>query len=94
MEAMMKRSLLCLGFLMILAGPGFSQTAKPQPAKPETARPEPAFYIVLNSLTKNCTVVDKMPRTDSPNITVASDAIYRTRVEAETARKTLAHCNQ
>jgi hypothetical protein len=84
MEAMMKRGLLCFGFLMILNVPGFSQTAKP----------EPAFYIVLNSLTKNCTVVDKMPRTDSPNITVASDAIYRTRVEAETARKTLVHCNQ
>jgi hypothetical protein len=94
MEAMMKRSLLCLGFLMILEGPGFSQAAKPEATKPVTAKPEPAFYIVLNSLTKNCTVVDKMPRTDSPNITVASDAIYQTRVEAETARKTLAHCNQ
>jgi hypothetical protein len=84
MEAAMKRSLLCFGFLMVLHGPGLSQTAKT----------EPAFYIVLNSLTKNCTVVDKMPHTDSPNITVASDAIYRTRLEAEAAKKTLTHCNQ
>jgi hypothetical protein len=81
---MMKRTLLCVGFLMILDGSGFSQPAKR----------EPAFYVVLNSLTKNCTVVDKMPRTDTPNITVASDTIYRSRAEAETAIKTLAPCNR
>jgi hypothetical protein len=82
-EAMMKRSLLCFGFLMILDGSGFSQPVKA----------EPAFYVVLNSLTKHCTVADKMPRTDTPNITVASDTIYRSRAEAETAIKTLAPCN-
>jgi hypothetical protein len=81
---MMKRNLLCFGFLMILGGSGLCQTAK-------TA---PAFYVVLNSLTKNCTVVDRMPRTDTPNITVASDTIYKTRTEAETAVKTLTPCNQ
>jgi hypothetical protein len=79
---MMKRSLLCFGFLIIPVGSGISQTAKT----------EPAFYVVLNSLTKNCTVVDKMPRTDTPNITVASDAIFRSRAEAETAIKTLTPC--
>jgi hypothetical protein len=84
MEAMMKRSLLCLGFLMMLGASCFSQTAKP----------EPAFYVVLNSLTKNCTVADKMPRTDSPNITVASDTIFRSRAEAETAIKTLNQCKK
>lgn len=80
----MKRSLICFGFLMILHGPCFSQTAKSTPA----------FYVVLNSLTKSCTVADKMPRTDTPNITVASDAIYRSRSEAETAIKSLTSCNQ
>ena len=79
----MKRSLLCFGFLMILDGSGFSQPVKA----------EPAFYVVLNSLTKHCTVADKMPRTDTPNITVASDTIYRSRAEAEAAIKTLAPCN-
>jgi hypothetical protein len=83
-EAMMKRSLLCLFFLLTLDGSGFSQPAKSAPA----------FYVVLNSLTKNCTVVDKVPRTDTPNITVASDAIFKTRAEAETAVKTLKPCNQ
>jgi hypothetical protein len=80
---MMKRSLLCFGFLMISGGSGLAQMD----------RTAPAFYVVLNSLTKNCTVADKLPRTDTPNITVASDAIYRTRAEAETAIKTLKPCN-
>jgi len=35
----------------------------------------PAFYVVLNSLMKNCTVVDRMPQTDTPNFTVASDMV-------------------
>ena len=53
-----------------------------------------AFYVVLNSLTRTCTVVDQTPRTDTPNITVASDTIYPTRAEAEDAIKTLKPCNQ
>jgi hypothetical protein len=85
MEAMMRRGLLCFGFLVILESSGFSQPAK-------TAAP--AFYVVLNSLTKSCTVVDKLPRTDTPNITVASDAIYSTRAEAETAIKSLKPCSR
>jgi hypothetical protein len=70
MEAMMKRSLFCLGFLVILDSSGFSQAAKP----------EPAFYVVLNSLTKN--------------FTVASDTIFRSRTEAEAAAKTLTPCKK
>jgi hypothetical protein len=35
-----------------------------------------------------------MPRTDTPNITVASDAIYKTRAEAEMAVKILTPCKQ
>jgi len=80
---MMKRSLLCFGFLMILGGTGLAQMD----------RTAPAFYVVLNSLTKSCTAADKLPRTDTPNITVASDTIYKSRAEAETAIKTLKPCN-
>jgi hypothetical protein len=83
-EAVMKRSWICFCFLMVLGGSGFSQTRKA----------EPAFYIVLNSLTNTCRVVDRFPQTDTPNITIASDAIYRTRTEAEAALKTLKPCNQ
>jgi len=80
----MKRSLLCAALTLTLVCPGFAQPAG-------TA---PAFYIVLNSLTKRCTVADKTPRTDTPNITVASDTIYKTRAEAEAAIKTLMPCKQ
>ena len=80
----MKRGSLCTVFLLALNGSGLAQPAGNAPA----------FYIVLNSLTKNCTVVDKTPRTDTPNITVASDAIYKTRAEAEAAVKSLKPCNQ
>ena len=80
----MKRSLLGFGFLISLVGSGPCYAAKT----------EPAFYVVLNSLTRSCTVADRMPRTDTPNITVASDAIFKSRVEAETAIKNLASCKQ
>ena len=80
----MKRGLLGVAFALALSTSGLAQPAGTGPA----------FYVVLNSLTKNCTVVDKTPRTDTPNITVASDTIYKTRAEAEAAVKTLKPCNQ
>ena len=58
----------------------------------QSARGTPAFYIVLDAHTKRCSVVDKTPKTDTPNRTVASDAIYPTRAEAEAAMKTLPSC--
>jgi hypothetical protein len=78
----MTRSLLCVVLLLTLTRPGFAQMD----------RTAPAFYVVLNALTKSCTVVDKVPHTDTPNITVASDAVYKTRAEAEVAAKTLTPC--
>jgi hypothetical protein len=80
----MKRSLSCVILALALNGPGFAQPVGKAPA----------FYVVLNSLTKQCTVADKTPHTDTPNITVASDTIYRTRAEAEAAIKTLTPCKQ
>lgn len=79
----MKRSLIGFSFLMVFYDPGLSQTAKAKPA----------FYILLNSLTKTCTVVDRMPQTDTPHITLATDAIYEKRQEAEAAIKTVKPCN-
>ena len=75
--------LLGVVLLLMLERSGLAQPAKSGPA----------FYVVLNSLTKSCTVVDKTPRTDTPNITVASDTIYKTRAEAEAAIKSLRPCN-
>lgn len=80
----MKRVLSAVALLLIsAAAPAFAQPAK-----------GPAFYVVFNALTKKCTVVGETPRTDTPNITVASDAIYPTQAEAENAIKTLKPCNQ
>ncbi len=74
----MTRSLLCVVLLLALTRAGFAQMD----------RTTPAFYVVLNALTKSCTVVDKVPLTDTPNITVASDTVYKSRAEAEVAAKT------
>ena len=79
----MKRSLIGFCFLMILQDSGLCQIAKAKPG----------FYIVLNSLTKTCAVVDRMPQADTPNITLASDAIFETRGQAEAAIKTFKPCN-
>ena len=79
----MKRSLISFCLLMVLLDPGLCQIAKAKPG----------FYIVLNSLTKTCTVVDRMPQADTPNITLATDAIYETRQAAETAIKTVKPCS-
>jgi hypothetical protein len=81
LEALMKR-LLVGCFIAIFAAPGFSQPRKA----------EPTYYVVLNTLTKQCSVANKPPRTDTPNITVASDEIYETRAQAEAATKTLKPC--
>lgn len=80
----MTRSLLCVVLLLTLTRSGFAQTD----------RTTPAFYVVFNAVTRNCTVVDKVPRTDTLNITVASDTVYKTRAEAEVAAKTLTPCIQ
>ena len=82
----MTRGLLCIFFLLNLGWSGFAQTAN--------MNTTPAFYIVLNSLTRTCTVVDRRPRTDTPNITVASDATSGRRAAASPAAKTLTPCNR
>lgn len=79
----MKRIIVCLSCLILFCRLGFAQN-----------KVEQGFYIVLNSLTKRCTVMDKMPRTDTPNIMLASDAIYKTKADADAAIKGVKACNQ
>jgi hypothetical protein len=81
----MIRTLLSSGLLLAVI-------AAAQPAFGQSARGTPAFYIVLDALTKRCAVVDKTPKTDTPNRTVANDTIYPTREAAESAMKTLPSC--
>ena len=82
----MQRRALQFGILLAML------TALGSPAVAQSARGTPAFYIVLDALTKRCSVVDKTPKTDTPNLTVANDTIYQTREEAETAMKNLPSC--
>jgi len=82
----MKPTLLHSGLLLA------AMTALGQPTFAQSARGTPAFYIVLDTLTGRCSVVDKTPKTDTPNLTVANDTIYPTRGAAEAAKKTLPSC--
>lgn len=83
----MKRTALHPGLLLV------AMIASGQPAFAQSARGTPAFYIVFDTLTKRCSIADKTPQTDTPNVTVANDTIYPTREEAEAAMKTLPSCN-
>jgi hypothetical protein len=48
------------------------------------------FYVVQDSSTKKCTIVDKKPTTTTT--VVVGDGVYKTRIEAETAMKTVKVC--
>ena len=60
------------------------------PATAQTTSTE--FYVVRDTTTQKCTVVDKKPKTTTMTITLASDGVYKTRVEAENAMKTVMVC--
>ena len=48
------------------------------------------FYVVQDTATKKCTIVDKKPTVTTT--TVVGDGVYKTRTEAETAMKTVKVC--
>jgi hypothetical protein len=51
------------------------------------------FYIVRDRSTQKCTIVDKPPVTTIMTITLATDAIYKTRGEAESAMRVIKVCS-
>jgi len=51
------------------------------------------FYIVQDIKTKKCTVVDKKPTESSTSVVSPGDAVYKTRIEAETGMKTVKVCS-
>ncbi len=69
-----------------LPAPALAQT------QPPAGKSDSGYYVVVDTRTKNCTVVDKPPQVDSPAITIATDTIYRTHAEAEAAVKMLKPC--
>jgi hypothetical protein len=50
------------------------------------------FYIVQDSGTKHCTIVDKRPTVKTTTV-VGGDKVYTTREEATTAMKTVKVCH-
>jgi hypothetical protein len=48
------------------------------------------FYVVQDSSTKKCTIVDKKPT--STTTVVIGDGVYKPRTDAETAMKTVKVC--
>jgi hypothetical protein len=52
------------------------------------------FYVVRDSGTKKCMIVDKKPTTTTTTIVSEGGKTYKTKVEAETAMKTVKVCSE
>ena len=59
-------------------------------ATPALAQTE--FYVVQDTATKKCTIVDKKPTVTTQTIVSPSGTVYKTRAEAETGMKTVKVC--
>jgi hypothetical protein len=51
------------------------------------------FYIMRDLTTQKCSVVDKRPVTAVRTITLATDSIYKSRKDAESAMRTIKVCS-
>ena len=78
----MTRVLLAVLATLMLVAPALAQDGK--------AAAE--YYVIIDTRSHKCTIVDKAPQVDSPAITLATDTIYPTRSEAEAAAKSLKPC--
>lgn len=50
------------------------------------------FYVVQDTATKKCTIVDKKPTVATETIVSPSGTVYKTRAEAEAGMKTVKVC--
>jgi hypothetical protein len=50
------------------------------------------FYIVQDTATKKCTIVDKKPTVTTQTVVSPSGTVYKSRTEAETGMKTVKVC--
>ena len=51
------------------------------------------FYVVQDTATKKCTIVDKKPTESSMTVVSPSGTVYKTRTEAETEMKSIKVCS-
>ena len=54
--------------------------------------PATSYYVVQDVKTKKCTIMDKKPTTTEYTTVGDDGVVYKTRVEAETAMKTVKVC--
>jgi hypothetical protein len=50
------------------------------------------FYVVHDTTTKKCTIVDKKPTVSTTTVVSPSGTVYKTRSEAEAGMKTVKVC--
>jgi hypothetical protein len=62
----------------LLAGPALAQMTE--------------FYIVQDTTSKKCTIVDKKPTVTSTTVIVGDGKVYKTRTEADSAMSTEKIC--
>jgi len=72
------RKLLIAATVAAFAVPAFAQTAE--------------FYVVQDTATKKCTIVDKKPTVTTMTVVNPSGAVYKSRTEAEAGMKTVKVC--
>ncbi len=51
------------------------------------------FYVVQDTATKKCTIVDKKPTESNMTVVSPSGTVYKTRTEAETEMKSIKVCS-
>ena len=51
------------------------------------------YWVVQDSATKKCTIVDKKPTETTMTVVSPSGTVYKTKTEAETGMKTIKVCS-
>ena len=74
----MTRFVIAAALATAIAAPAFAQTATTE------------YYVVQDTSTKRCTIVDKKPTTTT--MVQVGPAMFKTRTEAETGMKTIKVC--
>jgi len=77
----MKRIATASLLACVLAAPVFAQGATTS-----------EFYVVQDTSTKKCTIVDKKPTESTMTVVNPSGTVYRTRTEAEAGLKSIKVC--
>jgi hypothetical protein len=77
------RFAMLMAVLCALPAPALAQVA---------AKAAPEYYVIVDTRTKKCAVIDKPLQVDSPAVTVATDAIYPSHAAAESAIRSLKPC--